>query len=81
MEGDGQGEGVRGSAGELVTRLTAEDGRADGNLIAAEGIFLGKGELCSRTPVVYDGDVDCGIAHECGSLSYKSGEADSAFEA
>jgi hypothetical protein len=39
-------------AGELVTMLKMEGGSADGNLIAGEGIFLGKGELAVEIPVV-----------------------------
>jgi hypothetical protein len=35
---------------ELMTRLRMEDGRADGNLIVEEGIFLGKGEPADETP-------------------------------
>ena len=41
----GHGGDVRGPAGELVTKLQAEDGGADGNLIAGEGIFLRKDEF------------------------------------
>jgi hypothetical protein len=29
-----------------------EDGSVDGNLIAGEGIFLGKGEFAVETPLV-----------------------------
>jgi hypothetical protein len=53
MEGDsGRWRCGRWVAGEMVTMLKMEDGPADGNLIAREGIFLGKGELAAETPVV-----------------------------
>jgi len=39
-------------AGEVVTMLKMEDRPVDGNLIAGEGIFLGKGELAVEIPVV-----------------------------
>jgi hypothetical protein len=38
--------------GELVMMLKMEDRPVDGNLIAGEGIFLGKGELAVEIPVV-----------------------------
>jgi hypothetical protein len=43
---------ARWLVGELVMMLKMEDGPADGNLIAGEGIFLGKGELAVEIPVV-----------------------------
>jgi hypothetical protein len=48
MEGDGGTVEVR-----TDDEVEDEDGRADGNLIVEEGIFLGKGEPADETPAAW----------------------------
>jgi hypothetical protein len=58
---------------ELMTRLRMEDGRADGNLIVEEGIFLGKGEPAVETAGGMTGTSITGIRTWMWKLSYNSG--------